>query len=102
MFTKRKVSETRFVTRDETGRVELWQNKPTFINVGNGEGFFVDVDEPDNQIDLDAPINRKIAGKFILQNGTCLEVHIFVSSNNTYLLPGATYFYTTTLVESFC
>jgi hypothetical protein len=87
MFGRKRVIETRFLTQDEQGRVELWQSKPTFVSAGEGESFFVDMHTPENQIHLDAPINQSIADMFALTNGTCLEIRVTVEKKAVFVAP---------------
>jgi len=88
MFGKRIVEETRFVTKDEQGLVELWQSKPSLIHLVGGETIF---DDPHNQISLDAPVNKAIAGMFALPINTCLKVEVVVSKNKLSVKPLRSY-----------
>ncbi len=87
MFRRKKVTETRFLTRDEQGRLELWQSKPTFGCAEDGESFFVDMDEPENQISFDAPINRSIADIFLILKNICLEIRVTIDKKEVNIYP---------------
>jgi len=87
MFKRKRVTETRYLTRDEQGRVELWIEKPTFIYIEDGESFFVDENEPENQISLDAHINRSISKMFVLADNTCLEIKVTISKKEVSVMP---------------
>ena len=84
MFGKRIVEETRFVTKDEQGLVELWQSKPSLIHLVGGETIF---DNPHNQSSLDVSINKSIVGMFALPINTCLKIEVVVSGNNLTVKP---------------
>ena len=87
MFRRKKVTETRFLTRDEQGSLELWQSKPTFVCAEDGESFVVDIDEPENQISFDAPINRSIADIFLILKNICLEIRVTIDKKEVNIYP---------------
>lgn len=87
MFGKKTVEEIRFLTKDEQGRVELWMAKPDFIQVPDGESFFEDLEEPENQITLDSPINNSLAKAFWIDKNTCVKIKIKVAKDEILAMP---------------
>lgn len=85
---RRKEEETKYLTRDESGRVELWQQRPTFVTVEDGCSFFVDQDNPENQLSLEDPIDEQISKMFILPENSCLEVKVSFRKNDFWVMVG--------------
>ena len=88
MFGSKIVTETMFLTKDEQGRVELWKTKPTFVKMTDGESFFVDNHEPENQIFFDTPLSKGILKRLLIAERTCWEINIIESKKGTVVRPG--------------
>lgn len=93
MFRKKTVKGVIFLTRDEQGRLELWKTKPEFVSLENGESFFVDQHEPENQIYFETPMSQSIVKRFLLEEKTCWELKIVKSKKKTFIRPSRIFNY---------
>jgi hypothetical protein len=92
MFDK-KIIRVYYLTRDEQGRVELWESKPVFVHAEDGNGFFVDVRNPENQLSLDDPFNRVLSHRVLVLNSTCQTVIVNMTKKGSTILLGETFSY---------